>query len=46
MNIVTDENGNSKPTGRQLYRRDVFYSKEGLKEFIEYLDAGCDAAHP
>lgn len=25
---VTDENGNSKPTGKQLYRGDIFYSKE------------------
>ncbi len=38
---VTDENGNSKPTGKQMFRSDVFYSKEGLKEFIDYLDAGA-----
>ena len=43
---VTDENGNSKPTGRQHYRRDVFYSKDGLKEFIEYLDAGATQLIP
>ena len=24
------------------YRKDVFYSKEGLKEFVEYLDAGAE----
>ena len=24
------------------YRRDVFYSKDGLKEFVEYLDAGAE----
>ena len=24
------------------YREDVFYSKEGLKEFVEYLDAGAE----
>ncbi len=27
---VTDENGNSKPTGKRLYRGDIFYSKDGL----------------
>ncbi len=25
------------------YRKDVFYSKEGLKEFVEYLDAGSES---
>ncbi len=24
------------------YRRDVFYSRDGLKEFVEYLDAGAE----
>ena len=43
---VTDENGNSKPTGKQLYRGDIFYSKEGLKEFIDYLDAGATQLIP
>ena len=32
---VTDDNGN--PTGE--YRSEVFYSKEGLKEFVKYMDA-------
>lgn len=26
----------------EYYRHDVFYSKEGLKEFIEYLDVGAE----
>ena len=33
-----DENGNELETTH--YRSDVFYSKEGLKEFVEYLDGG------
>ena len=32
---VTDAEGNVL----QDYRREVFYSKEGLKEFVQYLDA-------
>ena len=32
---VTDDNGN--PTGE--YHSEVFYSKEGLKEFVKYMDA-------
>ena len=39
--FVTDESGESKATGRQVYRSDVFHSTEGLKQFIEYLDAGA-----
>lgn len=31
----TDEDGNTVSD----YRREVFYSKEGLKEFVQYLDA-------
>ena len=29
-------------TETQDYRSDVFYSKDGLKEFVEYLDAGAE----
>ena len=43
---TTDENGNSKPTGKQIFRSDEFYSQEGLKQFIEYLDAGADTLIP
>ena len=43
---VTDENGNSKPTGKQIYRTEAFYSEQGLKQFIGYLDAGADTLMP
>ncbi|MBQ0077221.1 MAG: DNA topoisomerase (ATP-hydrolyzing) subunit B [Bacteroidales bacterium] len=43
---VIDENGNSKPTGREVHPQDVFYSQEGLKQFIEYLDAGAETLIP
>ena len=36
----TAEDGERKATGRQVYRSDVFYSELGLREFIDYLDAG------
>ena len=35
-----DENGNELETTH--YRSDVFYSKEGLREFVEYLDGGAE----
>lgn len=35
---VQDENGND--TDR--YQSDVFYSKDGLKEFVNYLDGGAE----
>ncbi len=44
--FLTDENGNSKPTGRKIFRSEVFYSNEGLKQFIEYLDAGAQTLIP
>ena len=43
---VEDENGNSKPTGKQVYRSESFYSELGLKEFIGYLDAGAVTLMP
>ena len=43
---VTDAKGDRKATGRQVKRSEVFYSKEGLKEFIEYLDAGATQLIP
>ena len=43
---TVDENGNSKPTGRQIYRTESFYSELGLKQFIGYLDAGADTLMP
>ncbi|MGP1610428.1 MAG: DNA topoisomerase (ATP-hydrolyzing) subunit B [Candidatus Cryptobacteroides sp.] len=43
---VVDANGDSKPTGNKVFRKHVFYSEEGLKEFIEYLDAGAQELIP
>ena len=43
---VVDANGNSNPTGKQIYKNDVFYSQEGLKEFIKYLDASQEEIIP
>ena len=43
---VVDANGNSSPTGNQIYKNDVFYSQEGLKEFIKYLDASQEEIIP
>ena len=37
---VKSEDDESASEGE--YRRDVFYSKDGLKEFVEYLDAGAE----
>ena len=36
----TADDGERKATGRQVNRSDVFYSEHGLREFIDYLDAG------
>ena len=44
--FVQDGNGDSKATGRKVNRSDVFYSEEGLKQFIEYLDAGANHLIP
>ena len=41
-----DANGDSKPTGKKVFRSDVFFSEEGLKEFITYLDAGAQKLIP
>ena len=40
------EDGEHKATGRQVYRSDVFFSQFGLKEFIDYLDAGAPKLIP
>ena len=42
----TAEDGERKATGRQVFRSDVFYSEQGLKEFIDYLDAGAPKLIP
>ena len=41
-----DENGDMKTTGNKVYRHDVFYSELGLREFIDYLDAGAEKLIP
>ena len=44
--FVQDENGESKATGKQVFKSELFYSEEGLKEFIDYLDAGAQKLIP
>ena len=44
--FVQDESGESKATGKMVFRSDVFYSEEGLKQFIEYLDCGASQLIP
>ncbi len=44
--FVTDESGESKATGKQVYRTALFYSEKGLSEFIDYLDAGAEKLIP
>ena len=41
-----DEAGESKATGRKVFRSETFYSEKGLSEFIEYLDAGAQTIIP
>lgn len=43
---VDPESGESKATGRKVYRSEVFHSSEGLSQFIEYLDAGAQTLIP
>ena len=44
--FITDESGERKATGRMVKRHDVFHSTEGLKQFIDYLDAGASQLIP
>ena len=44
--FITSEDGERKATGIMAYRTDTFYSEEGLKEFIDYLDAGAPKLIP
>ena len=44
--FVTAEDGERQATGNQVYRSEVFYSQEGLREFIDYLDAGEEKLVP
>ncbi len=43
---VVGEEGETKPTGRRVWRSDKFYSENGLSEFISYLDAGAQTLIP
>ena len=44
--FVVDAAGESKATGRKVFRSETFYSEKGLSEFIEYLDAGASTIIP
>ena len=44
--MVLDENGDKKATGRKVDKSEVFYSEKGLREFIDYLDAGAEKLIP
>ena len=44
--FVRGEDGESKSTGRKVNRSDVFFSEKGLREFIDYLDAGAQQLIP
>ena len=44
--FALDEAGESKATGRKVYKSEVFYSEQGLREFIDYLDAGAQKLIP
>ena len=44
--FITGEDGERKATGIMAYRTDTFFSEEGLKEFIDYLDAGAPKLIP
>ena len=44
--MVLDENGDKKTTGRKVDKGEVFYSELGLREFIDYLDAGAQKLIP
>ena len=44
--FITSEDGERQATGIMAFRTDTFYSEEGLKEFIDYLDAGAPKLIP
>ena len=44
MMVVTASD--KKPTGRKVKKSKVFYSEDGLREFIDYLDAGAEKLIP
>ena len=44
--VKDPESGESKATGRRVYKSELFFSRNGLSEFIEYLDAGATTLIP
>ncbi len=44
--FVDTPDGEVKATGKKVFRHDEFHSTEGLKEFIDYLDAGAPKLIP
>ncbi|MDY3783429.1 MAG: DNA topoisomerase (ATP-hydrolyzing) subunit B [Candidatus Cryptobacteroides sp.] len=44
--FVVDESGESKATGNKVFKSEVFFSRNGLSEFIDYLDAGANHIIP
>ena len=44
--MVEAPDGELKATGKTVFRHDTFYSEEGLKQFIEYLDGGASQLIP
>lgn len=51
MRSMVDEfkvnaDGDAVATGRKIYRSDVFFSENGLREFIDYIDAGAEKLTP
>ena len=44
--FVQDESGESKATGKQVHKSEIFFSQKGLVEFIDYLDAGAQKLIP
>ena len=44
--FVVDESGESKATGKKVFRSEEFFSEKGLSEFITYLDAGAQHLIP
>ena len=44
--VKDSESGESKATGRQVFRSETFFSQKGLSEFIDYLDAGAEKVTP
>ena len=44
--MIEAPDGEMKATGKTVFRHDTFYSEEGLKQFIEYLDGGASQLIP